>query len=67
MEEAESRERVGHEVSSIAQEGIRAIYSYPWEGGGGGPILHTHLSPDTNGTVKHTVLLYKTQPAEIIT
>ena len=48
MEEAESRERVGHEVSSIVQEGIRAIYSYPWAGGGG-PILHTHLSPDTNG------------------
>ena len=29
MGEAESRERVGHEVSSIVLEGIRAIYSYP--------------------------------------
>ena len=35
MEEAESREGVGHEVSSIVQEGIRAIYSYPWGEGGG--------------------------------
>ena len=44
MEEAESRERVGHVVSSIVQEGIRAIYSYPWGGGEGGhPILqHRH-------------------------
>ena len=29
-------------------------------------IGSTHLSLDANGTVDHTVLLYKTQPAEII-